>query len=82
MQEVSLRNVPKDKVRLMLIYGDVGRIAMRVPYDYHYVARVIRGDANNELIWEATIKYLEEQDDRSIDRRLVRAIKILSEKAA
>ena len=66
----------------MLIYGDVGRISLRVPYDYHYVARVIRGDANNQFIWDAVVTYLEEQSDRSLDRRLDRALKILSKKEA
>ena len=79
---MTLREAPKDKIKEMLLYGDVGRIAMRVPYDYHYVARVIRGDANNQMIWDAVIEYLEEQSDRSLDRRLDRAIKILQEKAA
>ena len=73
----TIRSAPKDTLRKLLLYGDIGRIAMRVPYDYHYVARVIRGDANNELIWKETVNFLEEQDDRSLSRRIERAIKLV-----
>lgn len=73
--QVSVRELDKERLRELLRYGDVGRIAIRTPYHYEYVSRVIRELRDNDRIWRTIAEYLDELPRVELDTRLSKAVK-------
>lgn len=74
-QQVSVRELDKERMRSLLRYGDVGRIAVKTPYHYEYVSRVIRDLRDNDRIWSEVAEYLNRLPRIELNCRLGRELK-------
>lgn len=73
--KLKLRDIDKDKMKSLLRYGDLGRIATRVPFSYQYVTMVVRGEKDNDQIWMAVAEYLDDIPELKLRRRTIEAIR-------
>lgn len=78
----DLRALSKSDLKKLLIYGDVRRLAMDLPYSYRYVSRVIRRELNNDEIWSAVITYLDSKGDLILSARTRRALAAIRKERA
>lgn len=58
------------RVKELLRYGDIARIALRVPYSYQHVSRVLRGERYNEDVLTEALDYLESRPRTQLSQRL------------
>jgi len=80
-KQIAIRDLTaedKDRIRELLKYGDVGRIATKcahIPYDS--VAKTINPNhvLDHERVWEQAVIYLQSLPQIEVDDRLERFIK-------
>lgn len=69
-RQLSVRSLDTGKMKSLLRYGDIGKIAVRTHYHYQHVSRVIRDERANDHIWKAVANYLDSLPTIEIESRL------------
>lgn len=74
-QDIPIRQLDRERMRGLLRYGDIGKIAIKTPYHYQYVSQVIRDLRDNDKVWEAVATYLDELPKVRLSKRLSNQIR-------
>ena len=79
IKKTNVRELDRDRLAGLIQYGDLNKIASRVPYTYDYVSRVVRKRLDNDLVWSAVADYM---DSRSSLELSARTLKLVGHEAA
>lgn len=79
--QIAIRDLTvkdKQRIRELIKYGDVGRIATKCPHvKYDTVAKTLNENhgTDHERVWEAALEYLQSLPNIEVDARLESFIK-------
>lgn len=71
---ISIRQLNKNKLKRLLAYGDIGKIALRTQYHYQHVSRVIRDGAENDNVWKAVADYIDSLPTAELSTRTAKLL--------
>lgn len=73
-KNIDIRSLDKSKLVQLLAHGDRERIALRTPFSYEYVRRIIAKKQEHDTIWAAVVNYLDSRPTTEVSLRTLKAI--------